>query len=531
MRFECAHCSHHIDAADAPARCPSCLRSTGLIPAEEEREPIPVQAARAVRSWRRLGIAALGATTAVLFTLAGLRDRREDPNTGAPCPMTVAALDDAFRRHSVDPGPWAELLLPGERVSRFAAHAAGRAADADEKSAAVMAGVRKLFDDHSLVRANLVETHDGDVQTPAQVLAAAERQGPGLKVYPLELAALVTAELRSLGVAAMVTEVLRVDGERAPPDPSGLIGYYGVTYPRSDGSWQGLDPWQGALLADVARTEVVPDTAAVGAAMALSALGAAVFRMDSERALRLSGDALAIAGHLPTVRSARGVVVLGAHMAEQALQELEAARQLRPDAARMHNAATVYLLLGDRERAESLLTRAIEAAPELAAAYVTRAALFTARHQTDAATEALARAEELAPSLSALQLALAEREVELGMPDAALSRAARAVEERPAFEALLRLAMLQRHVARYDAMRGTAQAILALTPPYRGDEVRDILRAALGPTALEIVEDLGSGSATDAMAPRTRDLAAEAIPLVPSATAPPAKSPKIEKSP
>jgi tetratricopeptide (TPR) repeat protein len=484
-----------------------------MISSEDARAPVRVVS----RDWRWWlpAFALAGASLVALVAIARFHRQHIEARTGTPCPMDRAAIEEAFKRHAVDPGPWVALLIPDERASRFAREVAGGTVDAEGKSAALMAGVRKLFDDQTLARASLAETRDAEVRTPSELLTAAGRKGSSLQVYPLELAALVTAGLRSLGVEAMVTEVLRAAGERALPDPSGLIGYYAVTYAGADGTWHRLDPWQGANLPEGARTEVVSDTAAVGAAMALSALDAAIFRMDTERALRLSGDALALAGHLPTVRSARGVVVLGAHMAEQALQELEAARQLRPDAARMHNAATVYLLLGDNDRADALLAQAIDAAPELAAAYVTRAALFEARHEGDAAAAALARAEELAPSLGTLQLALAERDLRFGMPDEALARAARAVNERPAFDARLRLAMLQRQAARYAAMRANAQAILAGTPAYRRDEVRDILRVALGPTALEVVEELESGPAVDASTPASDDLAAKAIPTGP----------------
>jgi hypothetical protein len=84
-----------------------------------------------------------------------------------------------------------------------------------------------------------------------------------------------------------------------------------------------------------------------------------------------------------------------------------------------------------------------------------------------------------------VQWGLAEYALRRGDNEEALARARRALSPRPSFDGRLRYAALLRQTGKYEEMRTTAEQLLAQTPAYRRDEIRQVLGAVLGPTALE----------------------------------------------
>jgi hypothetical protein len=109
-----------------------------------------------------------------------------------------------------------------------------------------------------------------------------------------------------------------------------------------------------------------------------------------------------------------------------------------------------------------------------------------ARLERDLARAELTQAEHLDPQLPALPMAWAELYATSGDLMQAQSRAEEAVRMRPKSpETHLLLARVHRQAGHYDAMRTEARKVLDLAPASQKDQIKQVLRAVLGPTALE----------------------------------------------
>lgn len=100
------------------------------------------------------------------------------------------------------------------------------------------------------------------------MLARLERAGAREPLYPLELAALATASLRSLDVPALVAEVYRYANEKRPLEPSGHLGYYAVFVPGPNATGVVYDVYAGRTEAPAAGDYApLDDAQAIGAAL------------------------------------------------------------------------------------------------------------------------------------------------------------------------------------------------------------------------------------------------------------------------
>jgi tetratricopeptide (TPR) repeat protein len=140
---------------------------------------------------------------------------------------------------------------------------------------------------------------------------------------------------------------------------------------------------------------------------------------------------------------------------------------------------------GEVEKAQSVLSAALEKSPEFAGARATLGTLHLMQGQLEQAEVELGNAERLAPDLSLVQWARADLMLRQGRREDALAVARKAYETRPSFDAGLRYAALLRQAAKYEEMRKLAGQLVERTPSYRRDDIRGVLSALLGPTALE----------------------------------------------
>lgn len=495
MRFSCVHCQHELTAEAPPARCPRCLRSAALIGVGTAADgPAPRAASTLTR--RALGRGAAGLAVVGAGLAAGLWRQRARRGDGQYTPTSAEAIQKALGGLDGAAATLVALLVPDRHVEALVAQAGGAAGPAERR---LTAALRALAGRPSLKGWSMGELRPAQVLS-AGALARAILAGEPVAAYPLELAALGVAAARQLGLTAAVAERAGRDAP-APADPSGYLGDFAVALVGPSGGVVGFSVPGGR---EVDANELTPltDSAAVAVAVSLAGLHASVFQADPDRALALTSAALGPAGRLPSVRSARALAALAAGMREQALAELEAARSLRPDAARSHNLASLRLLLDGPDAAEPLLARALELAPDLALAHLTRARLFALRGDHAGAAREEARALELAPDCATIQLARAESEL-ANDREAALARAQRWSDAWPAFDALVRRAALERRAGSYDAMRDSAQRVLALAPRTRRDDVRALLEGLLGPAAFDgfARSDAGVDDLADLVAP------------------------------
>jgi tetratricopeptide (TPR) repeat protein len=463
------------------------MRATGV--ESDKGSPEPARPLRSRKKWLVFSVAMLAlAALAAVFII-----RRGASLEGPPPlrPLSNAELSARLAHEQVDAGDMARLLAADEPIETFAEKAVVQAREPLARAKAIYEALRTRARAGAFVAWSLAEPRESSVMTAAQTLKAISTDAAKKRLYPLEAAALATAAMRAEGIAAMLAELIEVPQERAPLDAAGYLGYFIVAvYPKEAGQGAAtlFDPYGGRELGADAKFQVLDDVTAVGAALSLRAVHEVAYLGDPRAALESSSRALRLSAKLPSVRTARGIIVLGGKMVEQGLQEFEAARQLRADAVRLHNLASASLLAADGQRAEQALRAALEKAPDFAGAHATLAALYMLKDEMGEAKRELDRAEALSPDLSLVQWAYAEYFMRLGDREGALSRGERAFESHPSFDAKLRYAVLLRQAGRYEPMRKLAHEIVAGSPSYRKSELKELIEAVLGPTALDPIE-------------------------------------------
>lgn len=462
------------------------MRTAGVQPADDG----PKSAARTLpRRSPRTRVAL--AVVVLLAAVGGYFVLGRRPSAGeshGPAPLSTSALSEALKAAGADAGELASLLAPDPAIERFAAQAAGSASKAFEKADAVQRAIRARASALAFIPWSLGEPRTSAVKTAAQLAPVLAKDKGRAELYPLELSAFAVAALRAQKVPALVVELHDLEGERSPLDPSGYLGYFAVAVYEDApgvGAPKLYDPYGGRTLPPAAKHTLLRDPQAIGAALALRALHEVSYLADPRRGLESSSDALALAGTLPSVRTVRGMVVLAGKQVEQGLQEFAAARQLRSDAARLHNLATAELMTGDLERATKDLQAALTRAPDFAGARATLGAVQLIKGEPDDALRELRRAEELAPDLSLVQWALADYWLRTGDRERALTTARRALAQRASFDAQLRMGVLLRQAGQYDEMRALTAQLVERAPEYRKGELRELLREAFGPTAFD----------------------------------------------
>ncbi|MDB4972831.1 MAG: hypothetical protein JWN48_1172 [Myxococcaceae bacterium] len=520
MRYLCVHCEHRFEAdgVEPPRRCPSCMRATGVQPVRDESEPRPKSKRSPVALLGGVALAVLAAVGG--YFLWGKRPVAGEASQGGP--LSVATLHETLQAQNIAAGELENMLAADPSVERFAKAAAGAAATPLARAEAVNKALRARASALAFVPWSLGEPRPSALGLPKQTLATLSKDRARAELYPLELAALEAAALRSLGVPAMLAELVRVEGERAPLDPSGYLGYFVVAVYTGEpglGAPRLFDPYGGRELAPTSKHVVLSDTRVLGAALATRALHEVSYLADPRRGLTSSSQAIELAGSLPSVRTVRGMVVLASRQVEQGLQEFVAARQLRNDAPRLQNVASAELMTGDFERATKDLQAALSLTPDFAAAHASLGSLALVRGDVPEAESELALAEKLAPDLAVIQWARAELRIRQDDRDGALALARRALAARPSFDSHIRMGVLLRQLTRFDELRTEAKQLLAMAPAYRQSEVRELINAVLGPAALD----------ADARDPEAEAAAADLAPPPPAAD--PATQPPSPREP
>ncbi len=501
MRYLCVHCDHRFEADEEPRRCPSCMRATGVQPVRDE----PVRAA-ANKPRGRVPAIALAAVLAAVAGYFALGRRPEAGEHGTVGPLSEAQLDEALQKAGAQAGELSKFLIADASVRDWAKQA--EAKSPYDKAEALMRAIRARASALAFVPWSLGEPRrTGIANQPGSTLASLQKDRGRSELYPLEVAALMACALRTLDVPAQVAELISVEGERAPLDPSGYLGYFVVAVYAGEpglGAPRLYDPYGGRTLGGGAKSAVLSDPQLIGAALAIRSLHESSYLADPRHALESTASAIQLAGTLPSVRTARAMAVISARQLEQGLAELAAARQLRADAPRLHNIGSVELLTGDVDQATRDLNASLEKSPDFAAAHATLGSLAMMRGEADQARAELDAAERLAPDLSMIAWARAEQLFRAGDRDQALDVARRALTAKPSFDAHIRMGVLLRQATRFDELRALTEELLKMTPAYRQSDVKEMVQQAFGPAALDAdasdveveapptTEDLGS---------------------------------------
>lgn len=489
MTHRCSHCDlefEHDPKKSDVVRCPKCLRAQGLEHLQDEdgkgrQKKAPEDSAR----WRPhrliLGAIAVATVVAAWFVLSG-PDVEDLPQAVPARPLQVEEAAEYLRRESIKTDMAAFFEAPSSFEGGSTAKSVQAYVAARKKAGAFATWAR-------------VRATGDDVRTPPAVAQALGNKDK-VKLYPLEVAWMAVVWLRDQGVPAGLAEIVSLEGEKAPPDPSGRLGYYGVATSMADDA-EVVDVYGGAKKVKSARR--LNDMQAIAAILSLQAM-TAFETGDSQKASRLAQSALDLDGKSPVVRSAYSEALLSG-VAQDAIKEIEHAHNLRPDAPRRLARAKVALAQGQLDQADKIIATLIAEYPDYASAHAMLSVIHLARHELDEAANRLDRAAKLAPDFPELDLFRAEISAARGDLSRAAEFARSALREKHVrWQTRLRAAMLLRAAGDYDEMRRQAHAIIEAVPEQQRALIRAQVEQLLGPTALEDPDALAADTSEEGSA-------------------------------
>ena len=446
-------------------------------------------------SWRLViwgsVVALLGAGAFAAWTL---RDPSAHPPGQVPLlPIHQEALrEDLMVMASLDAGGLAQLLEPDAELRAFAERVTAGKSGPSARAEAVMAALHERRQRRAFVDWSRAEPRIGAPLTAAQALRATQRDGAERELYPLELAALGVAALRSVGLPAMLAEVYAFPNEQSPVDPSGRFGYFAVVLPEDAGQHRVYDAYAGRgeppATADLA---LLNDAQAVGAAVSLRAMHALRNELDMDAADRDSSAALKLLPGSPSVHAVRAAVLLNVgHPAQKdgdaGKQALLEAQKLRDGAAQRNNLALHALTQQDTRGALKELGDVLTTMPAYALAHVTRATALLIQYDFAGARAELDLAAKYDPELAVVPQMRAQLLASEGKSEEALVEARRAVQLSPQDAgALFILARIEHRRGLTAEVRKHALQVIERTPAEARDDRKSQLRAVLGAEVFE----------------------------------------------
>lgn len=475
-QYFCAHC----DAAFTPEepsnkpRCPKCMRRGAVQPVEQG------EAAEPMRRWMVI--------PAILLAIVGIgyavySTRSVSLETVPPLrPLEAAELAAYLERDSIEAGKYAAMFaLPTQLVSL--PEGAEAATDAINRRTS---------------RWSLEQALPREVLTADETLAKLEAAGERERFYPVELATALATLLRRGGTRAMVAEVSEFEGEQAPADPFGMLGYFVVALYDGTGTEPSayLDPWGARSPVLPLAPRVLRDTEVIGAALGIEALRVFTKSGDGSMALPMIEDALELDPVSASLRVVHATILVESGGLPQALQELDAAEQLRSDGPRQ--LSTVQLIVaqagmmqarGDSLGSETQLSEAksqvaeiIERWPRYARAHLTMATIHLGLDELARARVELEIAQKLNPDAPMLWPVWAQYHLATDDPITATAKMSRAIELDPEnWQLRVQAAGMYGRIGEQARAKEQADEALRLVAPSRRPKLQEYLDEMMGP--------------------------------------------------
>ncbi|MGB5810626.1 MAG: tetratricopeptide repeat protein, partial [Polyangiales bacterium] len=459
-KLYCAHCDLEFEpeGADRKPRCPNCMRQGGVKPVGVQTEPAGANTKRLLG----LSLVLIAGMVAYAAYRASEISLEETPPLR---PLESRELAAYLERDQISVGRFDGMfVLTGQ-------------GDWPQEPTALAASIHDKAE-----RWGLDRPLSRDAWIADEALGALQ-SGDATRVYPLESAVAMTALLREQGVRAMVVETWDL-GEQSPPDPSGRFGYFLVA--TFDGDAQDpsayFDPWGGRKSVSPRQSRVMRDTEVLAAALGTDAIRTFVKSGDGAQSLPLVETALLLDPVSPSLRGVHGTVLLETGGVAAGTDELDAARELRPDGPRELNLVQLLLakaamlqMSGQEAAAETQLNAAsqtidsvISQAPRYSRAYMARAMLHFGINEPERARDALEIAQSLTPSSAVLWSLWAQYYLALGDTDSAAARARRAVELDPDnWQQRVQVARVLVEAGDTEAAEAQVDAAIALVPPAK----------------------------------------------------------------
>ncbi len=488
MRYLCVHCDHRFeyDGEKKKPRCPECMRVGGVEKIRDEKKA----KAKEQPKWVVPGGIAIVVAALVGGYFYWAHDAPVSVGDEVPMrPLSRGELEGHARRVGATvPEDRLDLFEASDAIEELGSSASGSSNAA--KAESIVDEIRERASAAAYVTWPTSAPRDTPVRTAARAYEKMAEDGAREKLYSLEVALVAASALRSAGVDAMLAEIYAFPNDRSPPDPSGHFGYFGIAVYDGEvgvGTPKIFDPYGGrGTEPEEDDYRVIDDLAVLGAFTNHLAIHTLVAEGEHDQAFDLSQEALSMDRRSPSIRSVRGVVLLTSGGTEEALEEFEAAAQLRRDAPRLNNLAGIALAQQDYDRAGRQVAAALEMHPDFAGGHATQAALEMAQGEMEAGREELEEAQRLDADLPILPMLWANYYMSTHELDRAAEMAMEAIERKPHdWQTRLSAAQILRAASNYDEMRRQAHAILEMVPSAQVPQVTQLIEQVLGPTALE----------------------------------------------
>ena len=476
-KYFCAHCDAQFipEEEGTKPRCPKCMRRSGV---ERLQGASPKKSSRGRWLWAAAALALIAAAVGYGTYRSGVITLEETPPLR---PLNARELSAYLARDQVRVGAYETLFTLPDRIEGWPANSPDLVKQMRGRSSSW----------------SLEQTLPRPVMTADQTMAAMGGEDERVRLYPLESATALTSMLRARGVRAMVAEVWQVEGDPAPADPSGTLGYF-VTAVYEDGSAEPsayLDPWGGREGLSPSSTRVLRDTEVVAAALGTEATRIAARSGDTAAALPMIEAALLLDPLSPSLRVVHAGVLMESGGMAQASQELEAAVQLRPDGPHQLNLVQLRLFQagmleanGQQEAAEAqlaegnrLVAEVLGRWPRYGRAHLTLATIYLGLDDPERAEIELHAASAFSPDAPMLGLVWAQYHLARDELFAAATQIKHAVSLDPDnWQLRLQAAQILHAVGEEDAARQNAEAAIQLVVPDKRAEVRAYLKRVVG---------------------------------------------------
>jgi len=464
MKYRCIPCDHVFESTDDAARprCPRCMGIHDLEPVD--RKPPPASdkgrqgAAKRSLAVPVIVVLVLGGLVAAYFLYGG--------KDGAGDPISADTLTDKLIGLGV---PAADVVIPfqvTDATGAFAKEASGGEDDA-EGLAAMIAHIGKMRQAGKWAPYDQREARGAEPMTADALLEelGKERAEP-LRTTSYEMAVLLLAAARSLGIDAHMAQIHSFNGEKKPADPGGKMGRFGVTLGKGDAATRPplFDPY-ALRHGDGAKGDfqILPDEEAVAVFYGHRALSL-LMKHKTSAAHEANDIAVKLAPGGAMHRVCRGLIFAASGAPTESLAEFEKAVKRRGDPVNRVNLADVLVLTDPTGRkAEAELQAALAEMPDFVRARAGLAAIFAARGEFDEAEAELGAADRLEPDSPEVAMSWAGYYARRHMGEEAIAKAQQAVRlSSESMSSLLGLAGVYRATARFDDMRATLDKVLAM---------------------------------------------------------------------
>lgn len=420
-RYLCVHCDlTFTPTEEGEPRCPRCLRKN-LVAREEPAERKP-------SAKGRLAIGVAGLVLLVVFGAAYSLWSSRIPgvvgDTVAAEPLTTRDLRGHLRRLAADREDLYAAFHDGPKVRRLFGELPDEPAQAEALERTLRAKVNGWVTSRRLSVVPQRGARSAPFLAPAALAEEISRSAGPVEIGSLELTFLALTAARRAGVEARVAEVWGFEGEDAPPDPAGRVGYYVLALPTREGS--SIESYRLVDLASAAgrrpapgRARMLNDVEALAAVDVLASAIALERDEDAAAANERAEEALRLDPRSPHARAMRTLTLAESGALEEAVAEARAALALRDDSVHRVLLGGMLLPSGEVDEARRLAQRALEETPRYAAAHALLAAIALGTGDLEGARARIAAAREADPTLDSLAMLEAAAHALGGETDAA----------------------------------------------------------------------------------------------------------------